>query len=429
MDLYTQLESRWFINQFTNKELFDSFNKGNQVFYVGFDPTADSLHLGNYIQFMHALQYMLYGNKAILVVWGATWMIGDPWWKNSERSFLDEATLNKNIDAISKQITQLLIRIEKQTKKTLQYEIINNSAFYKDMGYIDFLREVGKYITVNQMMNKETVKNRLTQDWSFISYTEFSYMLMQAYDYLHLFQTKQCTLQISWSDQRWNIVTGVELIRKKTQQEVYWSTCPLITDSNGKKFGKSEWNAIRLDEEKISPYVCYNYFMNTADEDLKQYFGLLTLIDNQEIEKILENHNEAPQKRYWQEKLAYAVTKLIYWVHAANNAQLIKAILFDSNDPVWLIQGLDQKSIIMLNQATSGTATTTPRVELLDILVTTWLFTSRSTAKKWIKDHAVSLNNQKITDIHYTLTEKDYNNKVALLKKWKKQVATILWRS
>lgn len=224
MQLRDELEARGFLYQFTDEKLFEVYNNGGQTFYFGCDPTADSLHLGNFVVFMNAVNYMKRGNKLIMIVGGATGMIGDPGGRESERTFLDEETLAKNVDAITKQVGGILSHLTKLSGATFDFEVINNVDFYGDMSYLKFLREVGKYMTINQMMNKETVKKRIEDPDQFISYTEFSYMLLQGYDFVRLFQDKHCRLQISGSDQWGNIVTGVELIKKKLDQEAYGMT-------------------------------------------------------------------------------------------------------------------------------------------------------------------------------------------------------------
>lgn len=423
--LRTRLDNRWFLYQHTDDELFELYEQWGQRLYLWVDPTADSLHLGNFVQFMHALQYMLYGNKLILVVWWATGMIWDPGWKDAERNFLDEETLQNNVEAITEQVWSILKNLEQYTGIELTFEVVNNIEFYENMRYVDFLRKIGKHMTVNSMVAKESVKARLEDENKFISYTEFSYMLMQAYDYLRLFKSRNCRLQIGASDQWWNIVTGVELIRKKEQETVFGATCPLLTTSSGKKFGKSEWNAIRLDAEKNSPYVCYNYFMNSEDSMLETYLNTFTLLDQEEIQEIIKKHNENPNERYAQQRLAYLTTAIIYGEPAAKQSQTIKEILYDTDKPVEAIKNLSPEDIIALNKATSDTAVDNPEQPIRSLLIETGLCESNADAKRSIKANAITLNGQKITDINFTLTPDNYINTLALLKKWKKSFATV----
>ncbi len=425
MDLKNRLETRWFLKQRSHDELFEKFWKGWQTLYVGFDPTADSLHLWNFVQFMHALQYMLYWNKVILLLWWATWMVWDPWGKDSERNFLDDETLLHNVESIRKQVGTIIEHISSTTGKKFDYEVVNNADFYEWISYIDFLRDIGKHMTVNQMMHRETVKHRLTEEGKFISYTEFSYMLMQWFDYLYLFKNKQCSLQIWASDQRWNLITWVELIRKKEQGESFAATCPLLTDSTWRKFWKSEWNAIWLDVNKNSPYVCYNYFMNSWDEDIKKYLLTFTLLSVEEIDVIIQEHQQEPHLRKWHSVLAYEVTKIAFWEQQASLCVQIKETLYGGS-VVESIQSLSSKWVIALNKATSWITTTKSARSLIELLVETWLYSSNWEAKKAIKANAISLNENKITDIGHTLSDDDYINWLVVLRKWKKNYATVL---
>ncbi|USN55976.1 MAG: tyrosine--tRNA ligase [Candidatus Peribacteria bacterium] len=317
------------------------------------DPTADSLHLGNFVGFMHAVQYMKRGNKLIFIVGGATGMIGDPGGKDSERSFLDEATLAHNVGAIDAQVAILLRNLKELSGYNFEYQVINNMEFYENMSYLGFLREVGKYITVNNMIGKETVKRRIEDPEQSISYTEFSYMLMQGFDFLELYKRYNCQLQIAGSDQWGNVVTGVELIRKKLDAESYGATCPLILDSTGKKFGKSEGNAIWLDPRKNSPFTVYQYFMNSSDEDIEKYLKLFTLLSFEEIANILQEH--APDKslrKGQQQQLAYYVTMSIFGKEEADNAELVTHTLFGNSNPVEEIQKMNASQLHALHHAT-----------------------------------------------------------------------------
>lgn len=264
-------------------------------------------------------------------------MIGDPGGKDSERNFLDEETLHRNVMGITTQVARILENLKQLSGYDFDFVVVNNEQFYHKMPYTQFLRDVGKYMTVNSMMNKETVKKRIEDPDKSISYTEFSYMLMQAYDYLRLYQDNNVTLQISGSDQWGNIVTGVELIRKKLDAHVYGATGPLITDSTGKKFGKSEGNAIWLDPNKSTPFSVYQYFMNTTDEDVPRYLKLFTLLDFDTIGSIVNQHNQNPAVRYGQQQLAQYVVTTVFGEEAANQAIMITQFLFGSEDKMSLI--------------------------------------------------------------------------------------------
>ncbi len=428
MHLKEEITARGLLKQATDEGLFDLYDKGWQTLYVWMDPTADSLHLGNFVGFMHALQYMKRGNKLIFIVWGATWMIGDPWGKNSERTFLDEETLAANVQKIEAQVHSVLKNITEISGEEFEFEVINNLDFYRGMEYLQFLRNVGKYITVNNMMHKETVKKRLETEDQSISYTEFSYMLIQGYDFVRLHHDHDCKLQIAGSDQRWNVVTGIELINKiseKENKDAYGATTPLILDSTGKKFGKSEGNALWLSPEKNSPYTIYNYFMNIADEDVGRYLKIFSVKSLQEIQEIDEAHMKEPQLRQGQKTLAYLVTQIIFWTAEADNSALVQETFYGSWDIVAKIGWFDESQLDSLNASTWWT--TWSNMRLIEALVQTWLCESNGAAKKDIKNNAISLNEQKITDIGYEISDEDWiNGKIILLKKGKKTYKTIL---
>jgi len=419
MHLKNELEQRWFLYQVTDEKVFDLFEKWWQAFYFGCDPTANSLHLGNFVVFMQAVNYMKKGNKLYLIIGGATGMIGDPGGKESERSFLDEDALKYNVDSITTQVTTVLKNLKELSGYDFDFEVVNNDQFYTDMSYTRFLRDVGKYITVNSMMNKETVKKRIQDPDQSISYTEFSYMLMQAYDYLKLYEDHNVSLQISGSDQRWNIVTGVELIRKKLDKQVYGATGPLVLDSTGKKFGKSEGNAIWLDPNKSTPFSVYQYFMNTSDEDVERYLKLFTLLDFDAIEGIVVKHSQDPAARYGQQDLAKYVVTTIFGTQAAEQAVTITQLLFDADDKLVAIQHLDKATITALVSATEGVVVSGEQ-RILDLCTQSWLTQSNGEAKKQIQAWAIYCNEQKIDDLQKIITPQDAINGLLLLRKGKK---------
>lgn len=428
MHLRQELEQRWFLYQYSHEAVFDLYEKGWQILYRGCDPTADSLHLGNFVGFMHAVQWMKRGNKLILIVGGATGMIGDPWGKDSERSFLDTETLAHNVSAITKQVSTVLNHLTELTGVTFDFEVRNNADFYDGVSFLWFLRDVGKYITINQMMNKETVKKRIEDSEKSISYTEFSYMLLQGYDYLRLYNEHNCKLQIAGSDQRGNIMTGLELIKRKTEGEAYGVTCPLITDSTGKKFGKSEWNALWLDPNKNSPYKIYQYFINTADEDLERYFKLLTLADFDTIDNIVEQHAENPAARLGQELLGHAVVTTVVGPDAARQAQLITKTLFQTQNPVGEIAQRTPEDITALHDAIGNKQTAAPGDRILEVVVLAGLAESNGQAKELIKSKSITLNDKLIDDMLYTLVESDFICwSLALLRKGKKAWGSV-WK-
>lgn len=399
MHLKQELEQRGFLYQYTHDELFDEFESGGKALYFGCDPTADSLHLGNFCVFMQAVNYMKRGNKLYLIVGWATGMIGDPGGKDSERSFLSPEQLQSNVDAITSQVQTMLEHLRELSGYDFDFEVINNEQFYTDMSYIDFLREVGKYITINYMMTKETVKKRIEDPDKSISYTEFSYMLLQSYDYLRLYQDYGVTLQIAGSDQRGNVTTGGELIRKKIDQTVYGATGPLVLDSTWRKFGKSEGNAIWLDPQKNTPYAVYQYFLNTTDEDVERYLKLFTLLSFEEIEAIVTQHVADPARRYGQEQLATYVVTTIFGATAATQAAAITSVLFSSDDIISEIDTLDTGTQAALCDATGGVRLDAGTYRATELAVHTGLASSNGEAKKLIKSGALSINEEKITDI------------------------------
>ena len=428
MLLRDELTQRWFLYQYSHDEVFALYEKWGQTLYRGCDPTADSLHLGNFVGFMHAVQWMKRGNKLILIVGGATGMIGDPGGKDSERTFLDEATLTHNVASITTQVAKILDQLTDLTGIQFTFEVKNNAEFYREMSYLQFLRDVGKYITVNQMINKETVKKRVEDPDKSISYTEFSYMLLQGYDYLRLYQDYDCKLQIAGSDQRGNIMTGLELIKRKTDGEAYGVTCPLITDSTGKKFGKSEGNALRLDPVKNSPYVIYQYFINTTDADLERYFKLLTLTPFDTIDRIVADHQVNLADRRGQELLAHAVVQTVFGTEAARQAQMVTQTLFGKDDPLAQLGQMNEGDLLALHDAVWNKQTAVPGIRIAEALVLAGLAESNGQAKELIKAGSISLNEKLINEIGYELTDDDFlQGKLALLRKGKKAWGS-LWK-
>lgn len=421
MHLRQELETRGLLYQFSDEKLFDLYDKWGQAFYFGVDPSADSLHIGNFVVFMNAVNFMKRNNKLYLIVWWATGMIGDPGGKNAERSFLDEEVVKHNVAAITKQVKWVLENLTKLSGAKFQFEVLNNADFYTDMGYLKFLREVGKYMSVNQMMNKETVKRRLENPETGISYAEFSYMLIQWYDFLRLHTDKKVNLQICWSDQRGNGVTGIELIRKKLDHESYVMSGPLVMDSSGKKFGKSEWNAIFLDPNKTSPYFAYQYFMNTMDEDVERFLKLFTLLDFETIDGIVKNHIQNPELRFGQKQLANYVITTVYGAEASEQAQKITDILF-SDDKMNTIKTLNSEDIQALMREVGWSECRMQNAEcrIIDLCVQSWLVESNGEAKKLIQSGSLFCNEVKIEDPQLLIEKKDFINGIVLLRKGKK---------
>lgn len=422
--LKQELLDRWLLYQFTSDELFEKFDEWNWVFYCGFDPTADSLHLWNFIGFMVWVHIMRRWNKYIALTWWATGMIWDPGWKDSERTFLTTEILDNNQKAISNQISRVLENLKSFTWNDFKYDFVNNKDFYVWMWFLDFLREVWKFITVNTMINKESVKKRIEDPSKSISYTEFSYQLLQWYDYCKLFKDDSVTLQIWGSDQWWNLVTWTELIRKKYDKESFALTWPLITDSTWKKFWKSEWNAMFLDKNKTSSYFIYQYFMNTSDEDLSKYMKMLTLIETEEIDKIVSEHLSKPEDREWQKLLSFKIVEIVHGTKEAKLAENISSFMFWSDDKLEILKSLDNSDLVTFQKSVWGFDYSWEN--LFETIVKSWLESSNSNARNSVKSWAIFINEEKVDDFNLDLPRKFINDSFLLLRKGKKNFRIII---
>ena len=422
MKLREELEARGLLYQMTNEKFFDIYEKGWEKFYCGYDPTADSLHLWHFLTFMTAVNFMKRGNTFVLLIGWATGMIWDPSWKSEARAFLWLEQLRHNQEAITIQVKQILENLKKLTWKDFKFEVVNNYDFYKDFSVFDFYRTVWKYITINTMLSKDNVKKRLNNPESGLTYTEFSYMLLQGNDFLELYENHGVKLQIGGSDQRGNMVTWTEMLRKKTdwEAEIYVMTIPLMMDSSGKKFWKSEGNAIWLDPRKNSPYFVYQYFINTADADVNKYLRAFTLLEIPEIEAIVNKHNEHPEERYGQKQLANYVIQTLFWKEAANQAEKISEFLFGKSDKLEMLSTMSQNDIEALKHETGGAKLEGSEARILELLVQAWLAESNAEAKRLIQQNAISVNEEKVSDIAKTYSKEDAINNVLLLKRWKK---------
>lgn len=418
------LLERGLLYQFSSEEIFNKLDKWGVSFYVGFDPTSDSLHMGNFIGFMTAVQLMLQGNTYYALVWGATGMVWDPGWKDSERTFLSEEILANNEKAIRKQFETIIARLEEQTGKKLDYKIVNNKDFYEGVSYLDFLREIGKYHTVNQMIAKDTVKRRIEDPDKSISYTEFSYMLLQGFDYYVLNRDFWVTLQMGGQDQWGNLVTGIELIRKKSDQEVYAFTWPLITDATGKKFGKSEGNALFLDKQKTTPYAIYQYFVNTHDADLERYLKLLTLLGVSEIQTILTEHIKNPELRLGQKRLAFEIVNIIHGEGDAQLSEKISQFLFGEGDKLEIIKNLSEPERASFVKELGGIEYTGQN--LFELFVQSGLEASNSTARQTLQNGGMFVNEVQITDGKYDFSNDWIDGKYLLLRKGKKSYKIVV---
>jgi tyrosyl-tRNA synthetase len=303
----------------------DLLNKERVSGYIGFDPTADSLHIGHMVQVMLLVHFQRSGHIPVALVGGATGMIGDPSGKSEERNLLDEDSLRKNQEAIKNQLSKFL---DFQSDRANRALMVNNYDWMKEYSFLGFIREIGKHITVNYMMSKDSVKKRIgSEAKEGMSFTEFSYQLVQGTDFLHLFNNYNCRLQMGGSDQWGNIVTGTELIRRKTGGEAFALTCPLITKSDGTKFGKTESGNVWLDPDKTTPYQFYQFWLNVSDQDAEKYIKIFTLLSREEIEEIITDHNKAPHERLLQKKLAEEVTEMVHshdeYVSAVEASQIL----------------------------------------------------------------------------------------------------------
>ena len=369
--------------------------------YVGIDPTADSLHIGHLCSVMMLKHFQRCGHKPIVLVGGATGMIGDPSGKSDERNLLDEDTLRHNQEAIRLQLQKFLDFGDDAPNAA---ELVNNYDWMKDITFLDFARNIGKHITVNYMMSKDSVKRRLNGEFSAgMSFTEFTYQLLQGFDFLHLYRTKNCKLQMGGSDQWGNITTGTELIRRIEQSEAFALTCPLITKADGTKFGKTETGNIWLSAEYTSPYKFYQFWLNTADEDAERYIKIFTELPHDEIAALVAEHKNAPHERKLQRRLAEEVTVMVHSREALQMAVEASAILF-GNATKEMLSRIDEQTLLSLFEGVprftidrgllqSGVQPLTLLAELTNI------FPSKGEARKTIQANGLSLNKEKLTDI------------------------------
>jgi len=365
--------------------------------YVGFDPTADSLHIGSLVPILLLLHLQRAGHRPIALVGGATGMIGDPSGKSEERNLLDEATLLHNVAGIRSQLERFL---DFSTDKPNAAVMANNFDWFRDMRFIQFLRDVGKHITVNYMMSKDSVRKRIEGETG-ISYTEFAYQMMQGYDFYWLYQHHHCTLQMGGSDQWGNITTGIELIRRKTGGEAFAFTCPLVTKADGGKFGKTEKGNIWLDPTRTSPYQFYQFWLNAADEDAEKWIRTFTLLPKREIESLISAHRQDPSSRILQKNLAREVTLFIHGDQELETAVATSEKLF-SADPVAALRGMEEQEILTAMEGVPTFQIDRQRLEqgmdIVSLLALSGSFPSKGEARKTILGGGVSLNREKVTD-------------------------------
>ncbi len=395
---------------------------GMKSAYLGIDPSANSLHIGHLVGIMMLRHFQLAGHKPYALVGGATGMIGDPSGKSNERNLLDETTLRANQEALKAQLSRFLDF--DGVGKTVAV-LVNNYDWMKEFSFIDFIRDIGKHITVNYMMAKDSVRNRLEADaQQGMSYTEFTYQLVQGYDFLHLFRTYDCTLQMGGSDQWGNITTGTELIRRIGNGKGYALTCPLITKADGSKFGKTEVGNIWLDAHRTSPYRFYQYWLNTTDEDAEKYIKIFTFLDRNEIEQLVFRHQETPHLRNLQRKLAEEVTELVHGKENLQNAVIASEILFGTSTSEQL-KALDEATFMDVfegvPQATIARSDITEGLDMVAALsAKTGFLKSNGEARRELQQQAISVNKERIT-AEFTITEEDLiNDTYVLLQRGKK---------
>ncbi|MCF8379809.1 MAG: tyrosine--tRNA ligase [Bacteroidales bacterium] len=389
--------------------------------YVGIDPTADSLHIGHLVGIMMLKHFQVAGHKPLALVGGATGMIGDPSGKSQERNLLDEKTLRKNQDGLKNQIA-LFLDFDSDAPNAA--EMVNNYDWMKDYSFLDFIRDIGKHITVNYMMAKDSVKKRLSaESKSGMSFTEFTYQLVQGYDFLHLFREKNCKLQMGGSDQWGNIVTGTELIRRIAGGEAYALTCPLITKADGGKFGKTEEGNVWLDPKRTSPYKFYQFWLNVSDEDAEKYIKIFTLLGKENIEILVKEHNDAPHMRILQKKLALEVTTMVHGEDEYLSAVEASEILF-GNAATESLNKIREDVFLSVFEGVPQfeTKNNHPDSGILDFLVEeTGVFSSKGELRRLISGGGLSINKEKISDENLIVTKDHFiNGKYILVQKGKK---------
>ena len=403
--------------------------EGLRAAYVGIDPTADSLHIGHLVGVMMLRHFQNCGHKPYALVGGATGMIGDPSGKSAERNLLTEEVLAHNIKGIQKQLAKFL---DFESEVPNRAELVNNYDWMKEFSFLSFIRDIGKHITVNYMMAKDSVKKRFdpNENTDGMSFTEFSYQLLQGYDFLHLYRQKGLTLQMGGSDQWGNITTGTELIRRIAGGKAYALTCPLITKADGTKFGKSEGGNVWLDAEKTSPYKFYQYWINVSDEDAQRYIKIFTMLSREEIEQLISEHQAAPHLRVLQNKLAEELTVLVHGREELQKAQKASQILFGNSTPDDLRQ-LDAKTFLEVFDGVPQAEVTRADIAAgLDMIAAlsakTGFIASNSEARRALKEKSIAVNKEKVEE-SYIIAEKDIiDDKFVLLQRGKKNYFVIV---
>jgi len=397
-------------------------NEKSTTGYIGFDPTADSLHIGSLVQIMILMHFQKAGHRPIALIGGATGMIGDPSGKSAERNLMNEETINNNIIGIKNQLARFLDFDLSNPNPAL---LVNNLDWMKGYSLIDFSREIGKHISVNYMMSKDSVKKRIGSESQVgMSFTEFTYQLLQGYDFLHLYNNLNCTLQMGGSDQWGNITTGTELVRRKASGKAYAITCPLITKADGTKFGKTEGGNIWLDKSRTSPYKFYQYWLNASDQDAESYIKIFTFLSQDEINSLVEAHKEAPHLRVLQNRIANEVTLLVHSKEDLENTQKASQILFGKSTTDDL-KGLDEVTFLDVfdgvPQAEISRVSLQNGIDIISVLAgETNFLKSNGDARRALKENSISVNKTKVGDTFKVTAEDLINDRYVLLQRGKK---------
>jgi tyrosyl-tRNA synthetase len=409
-------------------ETEEMLSKESTAGYIGFDPTGESLHIGSLVPIIILMHFQKAGHTPIALVGGATGMIGDPSGKSAERNLLNEETLTKNIAGIKSQLERF---IDFNSNISNKAELVNNYDWMKEFSFIDFARDIGKHITVNYMMSKESVKKRLGAESKVgMSFTEFTYQLFQGYDFLHLYREKNCKIQMGGSDQWGNITTGTELVRRVAGGKAYAMTCPLITKADGTKFGKTEGGNIWLDRNRTSPYKFYQYWLNASDEDAEKYVRIFTFLDKETIEALIIEHKETPHLRLLQKRVAEEVTTMVHSKEDLDNAIKASNILFGKSTSEDL-KGLDEQTFLDVFDGVAQAEVTREDIDngldMIDALAAkTGFLKSNGDARRALKENAISVNKEKVKE-DFSITAADLiNDKFILLQRGKKNYYVIV---
>lgn len=407
----------------------EQLNKEMTAAYIGFDPTAESLHVGSFAQIMLLKRFQMAGHKPVALIGGATGMIGDPSGKSQERNLLDENTLQRNLDGIKNQLSKFL---DFDSGAANSAVMVNNYDWMKNYTFLDFIRDIGKHITVNYMMSKDSVKKRLSSESKDgMSFTEFTYQLVQGYDFLWLFENMDCKLQMGGSDQWGNITTGTELIRRKNGGDAFALTIPLITKADGGKFGKTEHGNVWLDPQKTSPYGFYQFWLNTSDEDAEKYIKVFTLLEKHEIEELVSLHKEAPHNRALQKRLAEEITVMVHSQEEYDMAVEASQILF-GNGTAEQLKNLNVTTFLAVFEGVPQF--TIPRSEIergIDVVGlladSTNVFPSKGELRRTIQANGLSINKEKVTDAGLIINNSFLiGNKYLLIQKGKKNYSLLI---